>query len=120
MNYVHMFQFNIPADNEYLDRTDSYINVIAEWNGGFYTDGRPMVYVNPINLTFLDCMLVKDWSLARRQIERIAESHFAEIARQEKLAQARATLISEGETGVPTLDRYTESMHDLVIQETLS
>lgn len=122
INYVHMFQYNIPVDNEFTGRTDSYINVIAEWNGkDTYYDGRPMVSVTPVTHHFADIIIVKDWYWAKCDIERIAESHFAEIARQEKIAQARATLISEGEpTGVPTLDRYTEAIHDLIIQETLS
>lgn len=121
MNYVHMFQWNIPADNHYLGRTDWYINVIAEWgNSSYYSDGRPIVSVQPINIDFVDLRQVKNWELATRQIVEIAEKHFAEIARSERINKARAELINLGETGIPTLDRYTPAETELLTQQTLS
>jgi hypothetical protein len=121
MTYKHFFQWNIPADNQFSGQTDRYIDVVVTWYGGYYTDGRPMVYADGINFSFSDAFQVKDWYTAKRQIEQLAEAHFNEIAKAERIAQARATLVSEGEpTGIPTLDRYTEKMHDLIIQETLS
>lgn len=98
MKYVHMFSWNIPAENQFSERTDRYLNVIAEWNGdAFYDDGRPMVYVNLVNPTINDCIQVKDWYEAKCQIEQIARSHFADIARQERINKARAELIASGE-----------------------
>lgn len=122
MNYVHFFQWNIPADNQLTGKTDKYIPVIAEWDGiSFYQEGRPMVFVSPVNMTFYEAISVLDWCKAKSDIQKLAENHFAEIARKEKIAQARATLLSEGEpTGVPTLDLYTEKEKELIVQQTLS
>ncbi len=112
MKHVHFFQWNIPYDNQFSGRTDRYINIIAEWNGdAFFNDGRPMCYINPVNLSFFDCIQVKDWYEAKCQIEEIAQDHFAEIARQTKIAEARATLLNEKElTGVPTLDCFNQQL----------
>lgn len=122
MKYVHMFQWNIPVDNHFTGATDGYINIIAEWNGtSFYCKDKPMIHVSPVNLSFHECIIVKDWALAHRQIEKLAENHFAEIAKAERLAQARAELIAAGEpTGIPTLDLYSEAEKDLIVQEHLS
>jgi len=122
MYYTHMFSYNIPKDNQPCSFTDSYINVIATWNGeSYYTDGRPMVSVTGVNLSFYDCIKVKDWHKAHAQIEKLAISHFAEIARIEKINQARAILIEQGEpTGIPTLDYFIASEVDLKLQQTLS
>lgn len=110
MNYVNMFSWNIPAENQYIGRTDRYINVIAEWDGKTtYYDGRPMVHISPVNLTFHDCVSVINWALAHSQIEKIAEKHFAEMARLQRLTKARELLIDEGESNIPTLDRYEEA-----------
>lgn len=122
MTYVHMFQWNIPADNHFVGETNGYINIIAEWDGRttYGRNNTPLVIIKPVNATFYDLVAVKDWSIARTQIERIAEDHFASIAKAERIAQARATLISEGEaTGNPILDRYTEAEQSLVLQENL-
>ncbi len=111
MKYTHLFQWNIPADNHLNGATDRYINIIAEWNNEFFNDGRPMVYVSPVNLTFSECIQVKNWFLAYVQIKAIAENHFAEIARQTKIAEARATLLNENElTGIPTLDCFNQQL----------
>lgn len=121
MTYKHFFQWNIPADNHYLGRTDWYIDVIATWNGDVYDDNKPYVLLAPCNIAFVDLRQVKNWDLATRQIEAIAQNHFAEIAKAERLAKARATLIAEGEpTGYPTLDRYTAAETELLTQQTLS
>jgi len=96
MQHVHFFQYNIPADNQFTGRTDRYINVMAEWDSNHvYEDGRPMVFCFPINFTFSDCMQVKDWCLARFDIDKLAEQHFTELARIEKINQARAILAVE-------------------------
>lgn len=121
MTYVHFFQWNIPAENEFSGRTNRYINVIAEWSGNCYDDGRPIVSLTPITHHFADLIAVKDWYLAKCDIEAIAQKHFAEIAKAVRLAKARATLIAEGEpTGIPTLDRYTAAETELLTQQTLS
>ncbi len=107
MNYVHLFQWNIPADNQTSGRTDRYINVIAEWNSdSFFSDGKPMCYTNPVNLTWFEVGLVKDWGTAIWQIKKIAENHFAELARMERINQARAILAVEEN---PILNRYEEN-----------
>jgi hypothetical protein len=97
MNHVHFFQVNIPKDNHLTGRTDRYINVVAKWDGeSFYThDNSPIVYAEGVNLTLADCIQVKDWHKAYRQIEEIAKDHFAELAKQERLNQARAILAVE-------------------------
>jgi hypothetical protein len=96
MNYVHFFQWNIPKDNHLFGATDEYINVIAKWDGtSFYSENRPIVFRNPVNMRFSDAMQVKDWRKAIAQIDNIAEEHFAEIAKQERLNQARAILAVE-------------------------
>lgn len=120
--YVHFFQWNIPAENHSCGFTDSYINVIATWNGiSYYNDGRPMVNVDGANLSFYDCIKVKNWHKAHATIEKIAEEHFSEIAKAERMAQARAILIEQGEpTGIPTLDCFIASEIDLKLQQTLS
>ena len=122
MKHKYFFQWNIPADNQFSERTDRYIDVVATWNDdAFYTDGRPMVFVKPFDFDFGDAMQVKDWYKAKCDIDQIAQNHFAEIAKAERLAKARAELIAAGEpTGIPTLDRYTEAEKDLIIQEQLS
>jgi hypothetical protein len=95
--YTHFFQFNIPADNHLNGYTDRYINVVAYWDGEtFYThDKSPMVFFDGINLTFADCIQVKDWHKAYKQIETIAKDHFADLAKQERINQARAILAVE-------------------------
>ncbi len=122
MKYVHFFQWNIPSENHFFDKTDGYINIIAEWNTEhFYSNGDPIVFVDIVNATLYDCIKVKDWYAAEIQIKALAQNHFKELARQEKLAQARATLVAAGEpTGYPTLDRFTETEKDLIVQQTLS
>lgn len=98
MKHVHMFQWNIPSENHFANRTDRFLNIIAEWDGdSFFDDGRPMVFVNLINPDIHDCISVLDWFEAKRQIEKAALTHFADIARQEKIARAKAELIAEGE-----------------------
>ena len=94
MNYVHFFQWNIPADNHLCGYTDRYINVIATWDGkSFYQHNKaPIIHVNGVNINFSDCIQVLDWHKAHSEIEKLAEEHFAEIARQEKINQARAIL----------------------------
>lgn len=96
MKHIFFFQYNIPAENELTGDTDKYVNVITEWNSNqFYSDGRPMVSVSPVNFTFYDCMIVKDWHKAHSDITRLAEMHFAELARKERINQAKAVLINE-------------------------
>lgn len=108
MIHKHFFQWNIPADNQFSGQTDRYIDVIATWDDEqYYSDGKPMVFVHPsYDFDFHDAMQVKDWFIARQQIEDIAKNRFIEIAKQERLKKAAAILVSEGVTGYPTLDRY--------------
>src|SRR6478736_6795782 len=97
MKHVHLFSYNVPKNNQYRGKTDVYIHVIAEWNGdAFYSDGRPMIYCNPVNMSFYEAMMVKNWSIAKDDIYKIAEQHFAELARMERINQARAILAVEG------------------------
>src|SRR6478752_3844193 len=97
MKHVHFFRWNIPAENQLTGQTNRYINIIAETNMGLYSDGRPIVYITPANISFSELMQVKDWYTAHEQILECAEKYFAEIARAEKIAEARATLIAENE-----------------------
>ncbi len=107
MQHIHFFQYNIPAENEPYGRTNKFINVLAEWNSdAFYSDGKPMCYVNPVNMTFYDAMLIKDWTLAYSDIKKLAENHFADLAKQERINQARAILAVEEN---PVLNRYEEN-----------
>ncbi len=103
MQYTHMFSYNIPAENQLCGYTDRYIHILCEWDGvTFYSNDRPMIRVSPVNLSFAECISVKNWLKAHNDIEKIAESHFAEIARQEKINQARAVLATEEN---PVLER---------------
>lgn len=117
MTYTHLFQYNIPADNEFCGRTDKYINVIAEWNGSFFNDGSPVLSTTPIVHHFADLIAVKDWYLAKCDIDKIAQKHFSDMVKAERIKNARETLISEGQSNIPTLDRYEV---DLLTQQTLS
>jgi len=96
MKHVNFFRYNIPADNHQGGLTDKYINCIAEWTSDyFFSDGRPMCYVNPVNMTFYEAVAVINWHIAYEDIKRIAENHFAELARMERINQARAILALE-------------------------
>jgi hypothetical protein len=66
-----------------------------------------MVHIAPANLSFYDCIAVKNWYKAKCDIEKIAQDHFAEQAKQERIAKARAELIAAGEFNNPVLDRYS-------------
>lgn len=111
MNYVHMFSYNVPAENQYTGRTDFYIHVIATWNGeSRYRDDSPMVSVQPVNLSFYECISIKNWSKAHTDIETLASNHFADIAKQERINQARAILAVEEN---PVLNRYEAAEFDL-------
>lgn len=93
MNYTYFFQYNIPADNQLNGQTDRHINILAEWDdNSFYQDGSPMVNITPVNFTFLDCMLVKDWIAAYNDIKRLAQNHFAELAKQKRIEDAQNIL----------------------------
>lgn len=120
MDYVHMFQWNIPADNQFCGKTDRYINIISEWSGQCYNDGTPMVSITPVVHHFADLIAVLDWYKAKCDIEKIAQNHFADIAKAERINKARATLIAEGESNIPTLDRYNIKEVDLITEQTLS
>jgi hypothetical protein len=121
MLYTHFFQYNIPAENQCTNDTGKYVNVLAEWeNESYYTSGKPMVSVRPVNFTFYDCILIKDWHKALNEIKALAENHFASIAKQEKINQARAVLMGEGDlTGIPTLDRIPTEVVKVVTQKYL-
>jgi hypothetical protein len=104
MLYTHLFQWNVPKDNQFCGYTGCYINVVAEWNSeSIYNDGSPIVSAYPVVKSNYDLICVKDWYLAIRQMEKIAQSHFAEIARQEKINQARAVLIAEEESVIVSI-----------------
>lgn len=104
------FQYNIPADNESVGRTNSFIDVVVTWNGkDYFHDGRPMIHVEGCNFSFYDALKVNDWFKAHSDIEKIANEKFAEIARQEKINKAKETLVKEGEpSGNPIMDYYTQ------------
>ncbi len=106
MQHVHLFSYNIPAENQTNGQPDKFIHVIAEWNGGFFDSGKPMVYITPVNATFYEINLVKNWRKATNEIEQIAENHFADLAKQERINQARAILAVEEN---PVLNRYEEN-----------
>jgi hypothetical protein len=93
MVHKYFFQWNIPADNQFCGRTDDYVTVIAEWRGDFYNDGiTPYVSLTPVTHHFADLISVIDWYKAKCDIETIAQSHFADIAKQERIKQAQAVL----------------------------
>ena len=105
MTHTLFFQFNVPANNHFVGATDKYIDVIAKWNDkDFYYDGRPIVSISPVNICFADCMAVKDWYLAYRDIEVIAAERFADIAKQKRIEDARA-LVALAEN--PVTDRLS-------------
>ncbi len=107
MNYVHMFQWNIPAENQWSGQTDRYLNIIASWNGtSYYNDGEPMVFIDLVNANIYTCLQVKCWPTAEIQIKKVAIAHFADIAKQERINQARAILAVEEN---PVLARYEEN-----------
>lgn len=108
MTHVHMFQWNIPAENHFANRTDKYLNIIATWNSEhFYNDGSPMVFVDLVNPNLNTCQWVKNWILAEQQIKEVAREHFSDLARKERINKARAELIAAGEIIYnPVLLRY--------------
>ncbi len=108
MNYVHMFQYNIPAENQAFGKTDRYINVISEWDDKYInSEGKPYLVISqPINMTFYDAMQPISWHKVKDDIDKIAENHFAGIAKQERINQARAILAVEEN---PVLARYEEN-----------
>lgn len=112
MTHTHMFQWNIPADNQFSERTDRYLNIIATWNTEhYYSDGKPLVFIALVNPTINDCIMVKDWYLAQSQIKEVATNHFANLARQERINKARAELIAAGEiVENPILIRYEQNV----------
>jgi hypothetical protein len=104
-----MFSWNIPASNQFAERTDAYLNIIATWDGNsFYNDGTPLVYVDLINPSLYTCVRVKDWFEAEGQIKQVATKHFADIAREERLNQARAVLAIEND---PVLSRLEQAAY---------
>ena len=108
--YKHLFQYNLPADNNQHGDTDHYINIIASWHERYWSDGRPMTYITPL-IDNSDLRTVKYWPEILDDCEGIAEKHFAEVARAQKIAEARVTLMQENEpTGVPTLDRFLDNV----------
>lgn len=104
MKHVHFFQYNIPADNHLNGNPDVYVNILAEWDSeSLHTDGRPIVHVSPVNFSFYELIIVKNWLKAKIDIEKLAEDHFAELAKAERINQARAIAYVEEN---PILDRY--------------
>lgn len=109
MIHTHFFQLNIQKDNHLNGRTDGYIDIRATFNETYYDDDNPIVTVEPINLNFYNCIIVKNWLALEREAREAATKHFAEIAKAERINKARATLISEGEpSGNPIMDYYTQ------------
>jgi hypothetical protein len=102
--HTFFFQWNIPEDNQIIGRTDCYIDIIATWKtDNFYSSGKPMISIEGVNLSLYDCLKVKDWHKAHRDIEIIAQKHFEEMAREERINQARAVLaLAEN----PIVERY--------------
>lgn len=119
MKHIHFFQWNVPKDNQFSERTSCFIDIIASWDSdSFYKDGTPIVYIELVNPTIYTCIQVKDWFEAEGQIKQIARNHFAELAKAERINKARAELIAAGELqDNPILTRYEA---DLLTQQTLS
>jgi hypothetical protein len=94
MLHTNFFQYNIPADNQTTGSTDKFINVLSTWESSqLYNDGSPMIHVEPVNFTFYDCLLIKDWHKAYNHINAIAKEHFTSIAKVEKEAKKRLDAI---------------------------
>jgi hypothetical protein len=108
MRYVHFFQYNLPAENHFNNKTDYFIDVIADFHGSFFNDGRPMVNAFP-QVSTIDLYVVNDWRKVLKDIGEIAEAHFAKIAREQKVNEARAVLLEAQEDVIvaPTTQRYT-------------
>jgi len=105
MTQTYFFQYNIPADNNYLGTTDRFINVLVQWNGNTYsTDSRPIVNVKPVIFHSTDLRMVKNWDIALDEMEKIGEKHFADEARQKKIQEAKDLLALSDN---PVLDRYS-------------
>ena len=107
MNQVHFFRLNIEADNTQDGKTTShFLNVLATWRGSTYSDNKPIVTVQLLTES-LDYFVIKNFGKAYLAAEKIAQVHFAELARQERINKARAELIAAGEIiENPVLARY--------------
>lgn len=108
MVHTHFFQYNIPAGNHLNGHTNGYIDIRATFSGAYYDGDKPLVYVEPVNVRFYECVIVKDWLQLKKDVEEIATNHFAKLAKELKLAEARAVLINEGESGNPIMDYYVQ------------
>lgn len=92
MRHIHFFEYNVPAENHRTGKTDFYLDVVVEWGGSFYSSGKPIVYTKFVDLQNNLLMSVNDWMKVILDCDKIGEQHFAEIAKQERINQARAIL----------------------------
>lgn len=81
------FEYNVPAGNNWCDRPDSYIDVVAKRHA------QGLVIVTPVIHHNFDLRKVRDWNKALNEIQKIADDHFnsltepeADLALQEHLS----------------------------------
>lgn len=76
MTQTYFFQYNVPADNHPLGRTDEYVDMVCKCDGRKYGDGTLIVNVLPVITHAYDLIVIKDWNRAIEDIKRIARKHF--------------------------------------------
>jgi hypothetical protein len=107
MNKTYFFQLNIEADNTNNGTTTHFLNVLSQMIGT-YSDGRPMVSFELLAVT-IDYLNIKDFRKAYYDAEQAAQNHFALLAKQKKIEEAKAFLADEKEViDNPVLERYTD------------
>lgn len=109
--HVHFFQLNIDAENTQDEKTTShFLNVFAKWHGSTYSDGKPIVHIKLLTEDS-DYFIIKNFGKAYLAAEKLAQTHFADLARQERINKARAELIAAGEmVENPILIRYESNV----------
>lgn len=103
MRHTYFFEYNLPAENHKHDKADHFINVVVNWHGGTYTGGEPIVFPKLLTET-IDLMVVKDWSPVLDDIETISRKHFAGMAKQQRIDEARKVLAFDEN---PIIERLT-------------
>jgi hypothetical protein len=107
MRKTFFFQYDVKPEHRRQYTQDRQIDVLIEWHGQSYTSGRgPIVFVQFPYLPVSTLCIVTDWNSIVDECEKIGEKHFAEEAKAEQLAQARAVL---NEFENPILERFAQA-----------
>ena len=81
MTTTYFFQMNVPADNAASNRTDIYVNILAQWDGSFYSTGEPITIIKIVDAYYQwDFIKVKNWRKLFDEVNIIVANHFKEIA----------------------------------------